>query len=151
MASGLAVPRAASGALSPGRMAGAASPTRAVGAMSPARVPNLPVIEHPMAKLGDKTDLEVRGSSSMGVRRENTVGVVQHGKADHGIKGHPYNQLEGQSLLIKKNSPDRILNWPPGKNYKRLYRKRHSQIMKTQVACAMHSLVRRFTSRIKSP
>ena len=100
----------ATGAISPARVVGAVSPVRAAGAMSPARMPNLPVIEHPMAKLGDKNDLAVRGSSSLGVRRENTVGVVQHGKVDQGHRG----LQDHESLLIRKSSPDRILNWPPG-------------------------------------
>ena len=99
----VAVPRA-TGAMSPGRAVGAMSPVRVAGSASPARMPNLPVIEHPMAKMGDKNDLAVRGSSSMGVRRENTVGVVHRGRVDPGQ----------ESLLIRKSSPDRLLNYPPG-------------------------------------
>ena len=113
MASGLLVPRAAAGAVSPAHVV--ITTPRAAGAVSPARVPNLPVIEHPMAKLGDKNNLEVRGSSSMGVRRENTVAVVHHGRVDLGHKGATTSHQEPESLLVRKSSPERILNWPPGR------------------------------------
>ena len=105
MASGVAIPRAVAGAGSPAHLV--VTTPRAGGAVSPARVPNLPVIEHPMAKMGDKNNLEVRGSSSM--RRENTVAVVHHGKVDLGHTG-----AAPDSLLVRKRSPERILNWPPG-------------------------------------
>ena len=112
MASGLAIPRAAAGTVSPAHLV--VKTPRAGGAVSPVRMPNLPVIEHPMAKLGDKSNLEVRGASSMGVRRENTVAVVHHGRVDLGHRGAATNTQEPDSLLVRKSSPERILNWPPG-------------------------------------
>lgn len=65
---------------------------------TPRGLPNLPLIEHPMSKLGDKTDLSVRGSST-----HARIGGLRRSPTDAEFRtGAPAG-------------PDRILNWPPGK------------------------------------
>jgi hypothetical protein len=85
---------------------------RAVSAVSPVgtpgRLPNLPVIEHPMSRLGDRNDLAVRGSSTYGGRNgELTPRGLQRSNTDVGTRKRELNEAG-------KKSPDRILNWPPG-------------------------------------
>ncbi|XP_060597062.1 EF-hand calcium-binding domain-containing protein 6-like isoform X4 [Ruditapes philippinarum] len=84
---------------------------RAVSAVSPVgtpgRLPNLPVIEHPMSRLGDRNDLAVRGSSTYGGRNgELTPRGLQRSNTDVGTRKRELNEAG-------KKSPDRILNWPP--------------------------------------
>lgn len=72
----------------------AASPTG-----TPRGLPNLPVIKHPMSKLGDRTDLSVRGSAT-----HARIGGLRRSQTDAGFKTGATAETE------------RILNWPPGKN-----------------------------------
>lgn len=65
---------------------------------TPRGLPNLPVIEHPMSKLGNRTDLSVRGSAT-----HAWIGGLRRNQTDTGFK------TEAPA------GPDRILNWPPGK------------------------------------
>lgn len=74
------------------RSASAASPT--IG--TPRGLPNLPVIEHPMSRLGDRNDLSVRGSATYG-----RTGGLQRSQTEVGFRPNA--------------GPDRILNWPPGR------------------------------------
>ena len=85
---------------------------RAMSAVSPVgtpgRIPNLPVIEHPMSRLGDRNDLAVRGSSTYGGRRDDlTPRGLQRSNTDIGSR-------KREIADASKKSPDRILNWPPG-------------------------------------
>ncbi|KAK3602964.1 hypothetical protein CHS0354_016772 [Potamilus streckersoni] len=83
--------------------------SRAVSAAGSAsgRMSNLPVIQHPMSRMGDAQDLNIRGSSSIAIRREHTVVTIRSGRAevgnDHGAHNH-----------MRKSVPERILQWPPG-------------------------------------
>lgn len=90
------------------RATSAASP---VG--TPGRLPNLPVIEHPMSRLGDRNDLAVRGSATYGGGRNGdlTARGLQRSNTDVGGR-HPNRDSDTNN--IRKGSPDRILNWPPG-------------------------------------
>jgi len=107
MTSGLAVPRVAMSA------------TPHVGG---ARTPNLPVIEHPMAKLGNKNELTIRGSSSLG--RHNDLGMVhahQNGRLRHsvdlGVRNtlSPHNKIIRSSVdVIPGGGKERLIHWPPG-------------------------------------
>lgn len=63
---------------------------------TPRGLPNLPVIEHPLSRLGDSNDLTIRGSSTYG-----RTGGLQRSQTDVGFK--------------TASGPNRILNWPPGK------------------------------------
>ena len=83
-----------------------ASSANALGA--PGRVPNLPVIEHPMSRMGDRGDLSVRGSATVGPRG---VAGLQRSQTDVGFR---HGRTDGSDL--RKSTPERILNWPPG-NY----------------------------------
>ncbi|KAH3727976.1 hypothetical protein DPMN_053922, partial [Dreissena polymorpha] len=75
---------------------------------SPGRLPNLPVIEHPMSRLGDRNDLAVRGSSTYG-RERGTPSPLQRSQTDVGYKA---SKIDVNNL--RKSTPERILNWPPG-------------------------------------
>ncbi|XP_053397507.1 EF-hand calcium-binding domain-containing protein 6-like isoform X4 [Mercenaria mercenaria] len=87
---------------------------RAVSASSPVgtpgRLPNLPVIEHPMSRLGDRNDLAVRGSATYagGRKGDLTPRGLQRSNTDVGTRNR-----EGGANDLRKSSPDRILNWPP--------------------------------------
>ncbi|XP_052243063.1 EF-hand calcium-binding domain-containing protein 6-like isoform X3 [Dreissena polymorpha] len=74
---------------------------------SPGRLPNLPVIEHPMSRLGDRNDLAVRGSSTYG-RERGTPSPLQRSQTDVGYKA---SKIDVNNL--RKSTPERILNWPP--------------------------------------
>lgn len=90
---------------------------RAVSAASPVgtlgRLPNLPVIEHPMSRLGDRNDLAVRGSATYsGGRKGNPPECrLQRSSTDIGYKK---SNREADGNGLRKSSPERILNWPPG-------------------------------------
>ncbi|WAR09378.1 EFCB6-like protein [Mya arenaria] len=73
---------------------------------SPGRLPNLPVIEHPMSRLGDRADLAVRGSSTLG---RHAAGSLTRSQTDVGFK-----QSRPDVNDVRKSTPERILNWPPG-------------------------------------
>ncbi|XP_052807239.1 EF-hand calcium-binding domain-containing protein 6-like isoform X11 [Mya arenaria] len=72
---------------------------------SPGRLPNLPVIEHPMSRLGDRADLAVRGSSTLG---RHAAGSLTRSQTDVGFK-----QSRPDVNDVRKSTPERILNWPP--------------------------------------
>ncbi|WAR09381.1 EFCB6-like protein [Mya arenaria] len=72
---------------------------------SPGRLPNLPVIEHPMSRLGDRADLAVRGSSTLG---RHAAGSLTRSQTDVGFK-----QSRPEVNDVRKSTPERILNWPP--------------------------------------
>ncbi|XP_069136639.1 EF-hand calcium-binding domain-containing protein 6-like isoform X4 [Argopecten irradians] len=81
------------------------------------KTPNLPVIEHPMAKLGNKGDLNIRGSSSMGARKDTGHGL----NLDFGPKmsvngpGAPGSRgsRDNSNPALYKSAPERIIQWPP--------------------------------------
>ncbi|XP_060080227.1 uncharacterized protein LOC132559610 [Ylistrum balloti] len=84
------------------------------------KTPNLPVIEHPMAKLGNKGDLNIRGSSSMGPRKDTGHGLnldfgpkmSTNGPVAPGSRGRD----NGNPSLFK-SAPERIIQWPPVCDY----------------------------------
>ncbi|XP_033740340.1 EF-hand calcium-binding domain-containing protein 6-like isoform X2 [Pecten maximus] len=84
------------------------------------KTPNLPVIEHPMSKLGNKGDLNIRGSSSMGPRKDNTHGlnldfgpkISANGPGAPGSRGR-----DTGNPSLYKSAPDRIIQWPPVCDY----------------------------------
>lgn len=80
------------------------------------KTPNLPVIEHPMAKLGNKSDLNIRGSSSMGFRKENGFNLDFGPKvsANGPVPTASRSKDTGNPALFK-SAPERIIQWPPGK------------------------------------
>ncbi|XP_069136667.1 EF-hand calcium-binding domain-containing protein 6-like isoform X9 [Argopecten irradians] len=85
------------------------------------KTPNLPVIEHPMAKLGNKGDLNIRGSSSMGARKDTGHGL----NLDFGPKmsvngpGAPGSRgsRDNSNPALYKSAPERIIQWPPEGNF----------------------------------
>lgn len=102
MASSMAVPRS----------------SRSVGS---GRGKNMPLITHPMANLGDMTDLSIRGTSSLGLHRQKTDVSFNRTKQDLGANvRRSTTAVERDEDGIpngRKSCPDRILQWPPGKNY----------------------------------
>ncbi|KAL3881789.1 hypothetical protein ACJMK2_028182, partial [Sinanodonta woodiana] len=82
--------------------------SRAVSAAgsSSGRMSNLPVIQHPMSRMGDAQDLNIRGSSSIAIRRENTVVTIRSGRAEVGNNNGAQNHM-------RKSVPERIVQWPP--------------------------------------
>ena len=77
----------------PSAMQRAASAASPIG--TPRGLPNLPVIEHPMSRLGARSDLSIRGSATYG-----RTGGLQRSQTEVGLKPN--------------GGSDRILNWPPG-------------------------------------
>ncbi|KAL4232784.1 hypothetical protein ACF0H5_007471 [Mactra antiquata] len=75
---------------------------------TPGRHGNLPVIEHPMSRLGDRNGLAIRGSATHGAGSRR----LQRSNTDVGVRT-PRKDL-AINTTGKKDSPDRILNWPPG-------------------------------------
>lgn len=81
---------------------------------TPGRHGNLPVIEHPMSRLGDRNDLAIRGSATHRDVTKTDMGLtrrLQRSNTDVGCRS------PRKDFVINpagKRSPDRILNWPPG-------------------------------------
>ncbi|XP_063405339.1 EF-hand calcium-binding domain-containing protein 6-like isoform X4 [Mytilus trossulus] len=98
MASSMAVPRS----------------SRSVGS---GRGKNMPLITHPMANLGDMTDLSIRGTSSLGLHRQKTDVSFNRTKQDLGANvRRSTTAVERDEDGIpngRKSCPDRILQWPP--------------------------------------
>lgn len=69
---------------------------------------NLPIIRHPMSKLGNKNDLAIRGSSSSGFRQNN--GHI-FGGAPLGVGSASTRGVDA----VRKSAPERMIHWPPGK------------------------------------
>ncbi|XP_076078355.1 uncharacterized protein LOC143048532 isoform X2 [Mytilus galloprovincialis] len=98
MASSMAVPRS----------------SRSVGS---GRGKNMPLITHPMANLGDMTDLSIRGTSSLGLHRQKTDVSFNRTKQDLGANvRRSTTAVERDDDGIpngRKSCPERILQWPP--------------------------------------
>ena len=78
---------------------------------TPGRLPNLPFIEHPMSRLGDRKDLAITGLSATGPSRQNTAIGIERSKTEMVPRG----QLkDSENPDNRKGTPERILNWPPG-------------------------------------
>ncbi|XP_021340302.1 EF-hand calcium-binding domain-containing protein 6-like isoform X3 [Mizuhopecten yessoensis] len=80
------------------------------------KTPNLPVIEHPMSKLGNKGDLNIRGSSSMGQRKDNGHGLNLDFGPKISTNGPSAPVSRGRDVgnpSLYKSAPDRIIQWPP--------------------------------------
>lgn len=90
---------------------------RAVSASSPVgtpgRLPNLPVIEHPMSRLGDRNDLAVRGSATYSGGRKGSSPECRLQRSCTDI-GYNKSNREADGNGLRKNTQERILNWPPG-------------------------------------
>ncbi|XP_052088409.1 uncharacterized protein LOC127725466 isoform X11 [Mytilus californianus] len=102
MASSMAVPRS----------------SRSIGS---GRGKNIPLITHPMANLGNMTDLTIRGTSSLGLHRQKTDVSSNRTKQDLGTNVRRSNtavnnERDAEVILDgRKSCPDRILQWPPVK------------------------------------
>ncbi|XP_052088410.1 uncharacterized protein LOC127725466 isoform X12 [Mytilus californianus] len=100
MASSMAVPRS----------------SRSIGS---GRGKNIPLITHPMANLGNMTDLTIRGTSSLGLHRQKTDVSSNRTKQDLGTNVRRSNtavnnERDAEVILDgRKSCPDRILQWPP--------------------------------------
>ncbi|CAG2220170.1 unnamed protein product [Mytilus edulis] len=78
---------------------------------------NMPLITHPMANLGDMTDLSIRGTSSLGLHRQKTDVSFNRTKQDLGANvRRSTTAVERDEDGIpngRKSCPERILQWPP--------------------------------------
>lgn len=69
---------------------------------------NIPVIVHPMAKLGDTSDLAIRGTSSRSLTRQKT-----DVKSDLGLFVQNKERETDTVPSGRKSCPERMLQWPP--------------------------------------
>ena len=77
----------------------------------PRKLPALPVIEHPSSRLGNKSELQVRGSS----RDDDKLGEDRHGNRSQTISSGALPPVKGKRERGKKNH-SRILTWPFGES-----------------------------------
>ncbi|KAK3096739.1 hypothetical protein FSP39_002809 [Pinctada imbricata] len=69
--------------------------------------PNLPVIEHPMSRLGNREELSVQGSARLDMKREKAFALspTRSARFRDGPMVPPNS--------ARKSAPERILQWPP--------------------------------------
>lgn len=107
MASSMAVPRSS-------RSAGSGVSGSGVGR-------NIPVVAHPMAKLGNTADLSIRGTSSLGMRQRSNLSAdvvrkdvsVNLTRVSTSSSARAARENDGADFG-RKSCPDRIIQWPPG-------------------------------------
>lgn len=107
MASSMAVPRSS-------RTAGSGVSGSGLGR-------NIPIVIHPMANLGDKSDLTIRGTSSLGMRQRSNLSA-DHLRKNFGVDLKRSNTSTSScgtkdndgTNIGRKSCPDRIIQWPPG-------------------------------------